>query len=32
MGKNQQNFLNIDYQYEMTKEQGLVKWETKPQE
>ena len=30
-GKTQQNFLNIDYQYAMTKEQGLIDREIKPQ-
>ena len=30
-GKTQQKFLNIDYQYAMTKEQGLIDRETKPQ-
>ena len=29
--KTQQNFLNIDYQYAMTKEQGLIERDTKPQ-
>ena len=29
-GKPQQNVLNIDYQYAMTKEQGLIERETKP--